>query len=297
MTHQTDLGNEGTATTVTVVGTGAIGGAVSRRLLEAKQAVVVWNRTAGRIQELTDLGATTAPSLQAAVTASGLTLMTLKDYQAVQDVLGQLDGDLSGRTIAVLCTGSPGDAELARDRVEQLGAHYLDAGVQTSPEDMGTDRATILYSGSGISFKRHQQVLRLLSVPHFVGTSPPAAAVWDLALFGLWYDAQFGLLRALDTVKAAGIDIDAFAQTAAIQLEHVIKATATTASELRQGEFPRGPADLHEHLVVVRQLIEMRVRSQFGDGGLSHLSDLIESMVADGRGDQGLNATAANSAG
>ena len=111
-----------------------------------------------------------------------------------------------------------------------------------------------------------------------------------------WYDAQLGLLRALDTVKAAGIDIDAFAQTAVIQLEHVMRATATTASELRQGDYPRGPADLHEHLVVIRQLIEMRARSQLGDGGLAHAADLIESLVADGRGDQGLNATAANRA-
>lgn len=289
MTHDTDI------TTITVVGTGAIGSAVAQRLLEAGHPVVLWNRRSGRARELTDLGATEQPSLQAAVAASSLTLMTLKDHSAVEDVLGQLDGDLAGRTIAVLTTGSPQDAVLTADRVERLGAAYLDAGVQISPEDIGSDRGILLYSGSRSAFDRHEAILRLLGSALFVGQAPQAASVWDLTLFGLWYDAQIGLLRALATVADAGIDAEVFAETAATQLGHVVDGAAATAEELRQGEFPRGPADLGEHLPVVRQLIELRTGGRLGDGGLPHVADLIESTLSRGGRALGLTAIAASS--
>ena len=284
------------AGSVTVVGTGAIGRAVATTLLAAGRPVMVWNRTATRARELVDAGAVAAPSLQEAVTASALTLVTLKDYKAVDAVLDQLDGDLSGRSIAVLSTGTPADARRAHDRAEQLGADYLDAGVQTSPEDVGTDVATILYSGSRGAFERHRSTLELLSTPRFVSEDPQAAALWDLTLFGVWYDAQLGLLRALETVQAAGIDLDEFAETAATQLGHVVHGAAATATELRGADFPRGPADLDEHLVVVRQLVEMRSASRLGDGGLGQVGRVIDSLVADGRGAQGLTAVAARAA-
>ena len=284
------------AGSVTVVGTGAIGRAVATTLLAAGRPVMVWNRTATRARELVDAGAVAARSLQDAVTASALTLVTLKDYEAVDAVLAQLDGDLSGRSLAVLSTGTPADARQAHERVEQLGADYLDAGVQTSPEDIGTDAATILYSGSRGAFERHRSTLELLSTPRFVSEDPQAAALWDLTLFGVWYDAQLGLLRALETVQAAGIDLDEFAETAATQLGHVVHGAAATAAELRDADFPRGPADLDEHLVVVRQLVEMRSASGLGDGGLGQVGRVIDSLVADGRGSQGLTAVAARAA-
>jgi 3-hydroxyisobutyrate dehydrogenase-like beta-hydroxyacid dehydrogenase len=292
MREGTSIDNEREAGRVTVVGTGAIGSAVSRRLLSAGREVVVWNRTANRTTDLVAAGAVAAQSLKAAVMASELTLVTLKTYEAVQDVIDQLDGDLSGRTIVVLCTGSPSDARLACERVKQLGAHYIDGGVQTSPEDIGTDVATILYSGSEAGFERHRPTLGLLSAPRFVGTSPQAAAVWDITLFGVWYDAQLGLLRALEGAMAAGIDIGQFVETAGIQLGHVVDAASGTAAELQDSDYPRGPADLSEHLVVVRQLIEMRAASRLGDGGLSHAADVIEALIRKGRGAEGLTATA-----
>lgn len=98
----------------------------------------------------------------------------------------------------------------------------------------------------------------------------------------------------METVGAAGIDLDDVVETAAIQLGHVVEAAPTTAAELRDADHPRGPADLEEHLVVVRRLIEMRTRSQLGDGGLPHIERVIDALMRQGRGHQGLTATVAN---
>ncbi|MEV4571409.1 NAD(P)-binding domain-containing protein [Nonomuraea sp. NPDC049419] len=278
---------------IAVIGAGAIGAAVARRLLADDHDVVVWNRTAGRTAALVKAGALPAGSVKEAASSATLVLLTLTDYVAVQQCLAELDGDLSGRTIIAMCTGTADDAHHAAQRVADLGASYLDAGIQTSPEMIGTDAATILYSGSRSAFQRHRAVLGLLSTPRFVGDAPQAAAIWDLTLFGLWYDAQLGLLRALDTVRETGIDVTEFVDTAVKQLGHVVTEAPGTASELLQATYPAGPATLAEHLTVIRHLIKLRGGQTLGDGGLPVVAARIEALLAQGRDGEGLTATIA----
>lgn len=285
------VGTRRSAATVSVIGTGAIGSAVVRRLLAAEHDVTVWNRSESRSAGVVAAGAVPAGSVREAVSASSLVLLTLTDYPAVQDCLAQLDPDLSGTVFVGMYTGTADEARLAAARVDGLGGRYLDAGVQASPEMIGTETATILYSGSRSGFEQHRATLELLSRPRFVGERPEAAAVWDLTLFGVWYDAQLGLLRALDVARAAGIDVPEFAQTASTQLGHVVAAIPDTVSELQRATYPRGPADLTEHLTVVRHLIELRAGLRLGDGGLPAVAARLEALIAAGRGDEGLTAT------
>jgi 3-hydroxyisobutyrate dehydrogenase-like beta-hydroxyacid dehydrogenase len=276
---------------VAVIGTGAIGSAVVHRLLGGGYDVTVWNRTESRATELVAAGALPARSVREAVSSSTLIFLPLKDYTAVEQCLTQLDMDLSGQTIVGMYTGTASEARLAAQRVTSLGGQYIDAGIQASPEMIGTDAATILYSGSRHAFEQHKTTLELLSKPRFVGETLEAAAVWDLALFGVWYDAQLGLLRALDAAREAGIDVVEFSHTASAQLGHVVTAVSATVSEMQQATYPPGPADLTEHLTVVRHLIELRAGRRLGDGGLPELAARIEALIADGRGGEGLTAT------
>ncbi|MDQ3787170.1 MAG: NAD(P)-binding domain-containing protein [Actinomycetota bacterium] len=280
---------EKSASRVAVVGTGAIGGAVVRLLLGGGYDVTVWNRSASRAAGLVAEGAVRAGSVQEAVSSSPVVLLTLTDFAAVRQCLTQVD--LSGQTIVGMYTGTADEAREAAALVDGLGGRYLDAGVQAGPDALGTDTATILYSGSRAAFDQHRAVFDLLSTPRFVGEQPEAAAIWDLALFGLWYDAQLGLLRALDTVRAAGIDMAEFADTAGPQLGHVVTAVPATVAELREGTYPAGPANLGEHLTVVRHLIELRTGRPLGDGGLPEVAARIEALIADGREGDGLTAT------
>lgn len=152
-------------------------------------------------------------------------------------------------------------------RLAGLGADHLDAGLQTSPADLGTARATILFAGPEQAFARPRATLERLSTPRYVGSSPGAAAVWDLALFGVWYDAQLGLRRAFDTASRYGIDLAEFAETAATQLRDVVDAATATAGEVATRNYPRGPADLTEHLPVLDQLAELRTGNRLAGGG------------------------------
>jgi 3-hydroxyisobutyrate dehydrogenase-like beta-hydroxyacid dehydrogenase len=258
--------------TSAVLGAGTVGTAVARRLSASGHDVTVWSRSTGRAADLSG--------------AVSLVFVTVTDYAAVHEVLDRVD--TSGRTVVVLCTGTPGDARAAAARV---GEDYLDAGLQSSPDAIAAGDATILYSGSRSAYERHRATLALLGPPRFAGERPEAAAVWDLALFGLWYDAQLGLLRALDTVRDAGIDVAAFAETAGTQLGHVVAGVPATLAEMQQGVFPAGPADLAGHRTVLRHLIELRAGRRLGDGGLPDVVAALDALVAAGRRSDGLTAT------
>lgn len=151
----------------------------------------------------------------------------------------------------MLTTGTPDQARALSAKLEPLGLRFLDVGVQTAPDDIGTPKALLIYSGSEEGFAAHRDVLETLGPTTWLGDEPGAAALWDLALFGLWYDAQVGLLRALDLVPSAA-GREAFAHAAAKQLQHVVDEAPDAAAEITGRDYPRGPATLAEHLPVVR---------------------------------------------
>lgn len=273
---------------VAVLGAGAIGTAIARALTAAAFEVVVWNRSPGRTAAAADAGAQVAPSAADAAESAQLVLVTVTDYPAVLAVLDGLRHSASAGTLAVLTTGTPEDACDAAKRAEALGFAYLDGGVQTAPEDIGTPTATILLGGDEQAFRDHQTVFERLCTPRYVGSSPEAAAIWDIALFGIWYDAQLGLLRALGVAADHGIDLVAFSETAATQLGHASASATGTAAEAVEHRYPHGPADLHEHLPVLEQLLAQRRNARLGDGGLGPVVSLTKAAIEAGHGADGL---------
>ena len=278
---------------VSVIGTGAIGTAVARTLLAAGRPVQVWNRTPSRASDALAAGAHLAPSAAEAVVASPLTLVCLTDQAAAESVLSTLphvDGPGPRPTVVLLTTGTPAEAAAMHQLLGDRGLGHLDAGVQTGPEDVGSPRARFFLAGDRADFDRHRRTLELLGEARWVGADPTAAAVWDLALFGLWYDAQLGLLRALELTRGAGVDPHDFVEAAAAQLGHVVAGAAATADEAAAADYPAGPASLAEHLPLLRQLLESRRGATTGDGGLGAAERLVADLVSRGSGELGLTA-------
>ena len=286
--------------TVTVLGAGAIGTAVARALLAAGRPVVVWNRTQDRAADAVAAGARLAATAADAVAAAPLTLVCLTDQAAAQSVLSSVPRAAAGagtrRVVVLLTTGTPEDAARMHRLLAERGLGHLDAGVQAAPADVGTPAARFFVSGDPADHEPHRATLALLGDVQWVGADPTAAAVWDLALFGLWYDAQVGLLRALELTGAAGIDPRAFADAAAAQLGHVVAGALSTADEVASGDHPAGPASLAEHLPLLRQLVDVRRSARTGDGGLPAVERLVAGLVAEGRGHLGLTAVLGSAA-
>lgn len=275
---------------VSVLGTGAIGTAVARALLAAGRPVLVWNRNPSRAAAALALGARLAPSAAEAVAASPLTLVCVTDQAAALSVLDPLPPAPARRTVVVLATGTPEEALAVHALLGERGHDHLDGGVGTGPADVGTSRGRFVLAGPRAAYSRHRETLDLLGRVQWVGDDPAAAAVWDLALFGLWYDAQLGLLRALELTVAAGVDPRTFAAAAAEQLGHVVAGAPATAAEVADGVHPAGPASLAEHLPLLRQLVASRRTARTGDGGLASVEARVAELVAGGAGAAGLGA-------
>lgn len=275
---------------VSVLGLGAIGSSIAQALLAAGAGVTVWNRTSRRAAPLVAQGAVNADSAAGAADASPLVLLCVTDYAGVGELLDVMSGRIAGRTVVVLTTGSPEEARRAARKANQAGAAYLDGGVQTGPEAVGTEDAIFFYSGDERAFTEHRTSLATVGTAHYLGTDAGAPAAQDLAMFGLWYDAQIAYLRALDTVRAAGIDVESFAPLGAVQLGHVVHATADTARELATRSFPRGPADLTEHAPVLDRLVALRRGQRLGDGDLDHIHTLVQQRIQLGHGHEGLTS-------
>ncbi len=120
---------------ITVLGMGNMGRAFAARAIETGHQTTVWNRTPGRVADLTASGAVEADTATAAAADADVVLVVLADDAAVLDVCLGDDGVLAAlEPAAVLANVSTVSPETAR-RLAHVGpeGRVLDAPVMGSP--------------------------------------------------------------------------------------------------------------------------------------------------------------------
>jgi len=80
------MGHDGAMTAVAVVGIGAMGGRMARRLLDAGHEVLIWDRTPDNMAQLTDLGAMPAESPADAAHRTDAVITMVSDPPALRAV-------------------------------------------------------------------------------------------------------------------------------------------------------------------------------------------------------------------
>lgn len=115
-------------TVVAVLGAGAIGTPVARRLASSGCTVRVWDRDRARTSALAGEGIEAAPSAQGAVTAAGAVLLLLPDGSAVAEVLDAILPALRPRALVVdLTTSSVAEKRDFAERVRGAGGRPAEA--------------------------------------------------------------------------------------------------------------------------------------------------------------------------
>ena len=116
-------------TTIAIVGTGRMGTAFAKRLIECGEIVSVWNRTANNAKAATEAGATLAPDL-ATVTACDIILISLIDAAAVDAAAdGLIAADISGKLIVDMSTLLPEYTRAVAAKITNAGAAFVDCPV------------------------------------------------------------------------------------------------------------------------------------------------------------------------
>ena len=230
---------------VTVIGLGPMGQAMTRLLMKAGHPVTVWNRTAARADAVVAAGATRAATPADAVAAADLVILSLTDYQAMDDTLGPVadtDGDpLAGKVLANLSSDSPDRTRAAATWAAGRGARLLTGGLMVPAEMLGGEGAFAYYSGPEDVFRAHEPVLRLLGEPRYVGADPGVAQLYYQAQLDVFLTTLSGLLHATALVGSAGVTAAEFLPEAIrtiVGTPAMVGATDEVARGLDTGDHP-----------------------------------------------------------
>ena len=151
---------------VGVIGLGIMGAPMARNLLRAGHPVVVWNRTAARVEPLVADGAVAAATAREVAERADVTISMLSDSPDVDAVYraddGVLAGAASGRVLVDMSTIEPRVARELSAAAAQRGAAMLDAPV--SGGDVGAREGTlsIMVGGDAAALARVRPVLEVL---------------------------------------------------------------------------------------------------------------------------------------
>ena len=176
--------------TVAVVGLGAMGGRIARRLLDAGHSLVVWNRTPAKLQPLVDLGAEPAATPADAARRADVVVTMVADPPALRAVTEGHSGVAAGAggEVTVIEMSTVGPAAVSRLRsVLPREVGLLDAPVLGSLSEAEAGTLSVFVGGPAPLFERSLPLLSALGSPVHIGPLGAGAAaklVANATLFG-----------------------------------------------------------------------------------------------------------------
>ncbi|MFD3352793.1 NAD(P)-dependent oxidoreductase [Streptomyces fradiae] len=277
-----------------VLGLGAMGGALAEALVRAGHGTTVWNRTPGRADALAARGATATATAGDAVRAGRLVIVCLLDHASVREVLDPLAPDLAGRALVNVTTTTPEQSRELAEWATAAGAAYLDGGIMAVPHMIGEPGSSILYSGSGEVFQEYRTVLDLWGTSMYFGEDAGLASLYDLALLAGMYVMFAGFMHGAAMVAPSGMTAHAFAGMAAPWLSAMTSGLEGFAAVIDGGDYTVAGqqslefSDLGDILAasaeqgvgtevvdVVQQLIRRQIDAGHGKEGFARI---IESL-------------------
>jgi 3-hydroxyisobutyrate dehydrogenase-like beta-hydroxyacid dehydrogenase len=226
---------------VTVLGLGPMGRALAGAFLDAGLRTTVWNRTPGRDRELVERGGVGARSAKEAVSASGLVVICVVDYDAVDSVLRRdaVADALKGRTVVNLTADTPARARDLAGWAAEHGVRYLDGAIMTPTTTIGTPHAVFIHSGPEELYQEHRPALDALGGTHtHLGEEIGRAAAHDIALLDIFWTAMAGYAHALAVAQAEGVTPRELAPFAKGIAEILPPLFEESAEEVENGAFP-----------------------------------------------------------
>ena len=92
---------------ISILGTGNMGGALTRALRDAGTPLMLWNRTTEKARAWAGPGVELAPTPGAALSASTCSLLNVIDYPVTLEILEANTEHLNGKVLIQLSTGKP----------------------------------------------------------------------------------------------------------------------------------------------------------------------------------------------
>jgi 3-hydroxyisobutyrate dehydrogenase-like beta-hydroxyacid dehydrogenase len=223
---------------VTIIGLGPMGQAMARTLLNHGYEVTLWNRTAGKADELIKLGAVGASTIKEALDANELVLLSLTDYNAMYAILENAIESLAGKVFVNLSSDTPEKAREAAKWLAGHGASHLTGGVQVPPSGIGKSESFTFYSGPVDIFEAHKEVLEVLSSTDYRGEDPGLAALYYQIGMDMFWTGMLSYLHAVAVGKANGITAEQLKPHAISTMASLPQFIEFYTPRIDAGEYP-----------------------------------------------------------
>ncbi|MFD9408942.1 NAD(P)-dependent oxidoreductase [Streptomyces sp. NPDC059989] len=190
---------------VTVIGLGPMGQAMVEAFLAQGHQVTLWNRTASRADALVAKGAVLANSVEEAVQANELLILSLTDYDVMYGVLDPASGVLAGRVVVNLSSDTPEKTRAGSRWITERGAVHITGGVTVPPSGIGHAESKTFYSGPLAAFEKHKATLEVLTSTDFRGEEPGLAALMYQIGMAMFWPSMVSFWQAIALAEANGL--------------------------------------------------------------------------------------------
>lgn len=183
------------------IGLGAMGSGIAHNLVKAGHDVTVWNRSAGKTDELKAAGAHVAGSPAEAAADAAIVFTMLSDDAAALAVMRGAEGLMAGlpqRSLHVsLSTIAVATADRLAAEHEAHGQRYVSAPVFGRPEAAAAAKLFVVAAGKAADLDEAQPAFEAIGQRTFrVGETPSAANLVKLC-------GNFAILAAIETMAEA----------------------------------------------------------------------------------------------
>lgn len=202
---------DSTTSSLAIVGTGRMGGAMARRFAAAGHDLVVWNRDRAKAEVLaSEIGAKVAGTAAEAASACDVVVSSLADDVALRDVYlgdhGLVAGLRPGVLVIDTSTVDPATVVEIGAVVEAAGAGFLDGPVSGSVATVESGALVVMAGGEAGLVSRAEPWLASIA-KQVVHVGPRGAgAACKLAVNGLVHGLNVALSEALVLAEKAGVD-------------------------------------------------------------------------------------------
>ncbi|WP_228770139.1 NAD(P)-dependent oxidoreductase [Actinokineospora alba] len=278
--------NPNPPTDITLLGLGAMGGALAAALLDAGHSVTVWNRTPGRDTDLVARGARTAGSAREAVSASPVVVACLLKHDSVHETLDPVVDALRGRTLVNVTTTTPNEARELASWAADHGVDYLDGAIMAVPAMISSRAGQIFYSGSRTAYDALLPIIETWATSEFHGEDAGRASLVDLAMLSGMYQMFAGFLHGAAMVGSVGMSAADFAARQAPFLAAMTGELAGFADVVDGGDYTvpnQQSLDFSDLSHIVRASQDQGV----DPAPIAAVQALIDRQVAAGHGSEG----------
>jgi len=278
-------------TPVTIIGLGSMGRALAAAFLLAGHPTTVWNRTPEKAAPLVADGATHAPTVHAAVTASPLVITCLTGFDDTRKALETAAGALTGRALVTLNSGAPAEARATAAWATGHGARFLAGAIKNVPSAVGAPGTLLYYGGDRTVFTEHETTLRALGgdTVH-LGEEPDLAALYEMAVGATLLPALVGFFQGAAAVQARGLAASTLVPFAVKWLEMIGSILPTFAREIDTGDYADAQSSVGLFLAATSWDVEFGRETNVDVSWAAPLHDLVRRAADAGHTDHSISA-------